>query len=400
MKSLPWNAWLLALVQPFVLSVGALNVFLGGLVGAKLHPNPELSTLPVTALIIGVSLNIFPAAKIQHTFGRKNAFITAAVISSCVAFAAGFAIEHESFWGFTLCTFLLGTQLSYVGQYRFAAIESCNNASQHPTVISIVLVGGIAAAIVGPELLNIGQLIPLHISEYANAYNALAVIECIGAVILFIAMKPIVIKESSDTDGIPRPLSEVLKQPLLWLAIGSGLTAYAVMAFLMTATPLAMQHHGHDIQSAKWVIQSHVMAMYLPSLITPLLIKYLGIYRLIYVGCIAMIACIVAGLLGQSVHSYWWALVLLGIGWNFLFISGTTLLPKTYQTNERFKVQAINDFSITAFQATGSLGAGMVLFTQGWSWMLLASVFPVVTLLLLSVIVNKKCRTTAYSEGR
>lgn len=390
MKSLPWNAWLLALVQPFVLSVGALNVFLGGIVGSQLHPNPDLSTLPVTALIIGVSLNIFPSAKIQHKFGRKNAFITAALISSGVAFAAGLAIEQASFWGFSLCCFLLGTQLAYVGQYRFAAIESCDNASQHPSVISLVLVGGIAAAVVGPELLNVGQLIPIYSSEYANAYSALGMIELVGALILLIGMKPINIKEDSAANGTSRPFSQVLKQPLLWLAIGSGLTAYAVMAFLMTATPLAMQHHGHDIQSAKWVIQSHVMAMYLPSLITPLLIRRIGTYRLIYVGCMVMIGCIAIGLLGQSVHSYWWALVLLGIGWNFLFISGTTLLPGTYQANERFKVQAINDFSITAFQATGSLGAGMVLFTQGWSWMLVASIFPVATLLLLSLVVKKR----------
>ncbi|MCW8328420.1 MFS transporter [Photobacterium sp. SDRW27] len=390
MKPLPWNAWLLAFVQPFVLSVGALNVFLGGIVGAQLHPNPELATLPVTALIIGVSLNIFPAAKIQDKFGRKNAFITAAIISSGVAFAAGLAIEQESFWGFSLCCFLLGTQLAYVGQYRFAAIESCTNASQHPSVISMVLVGGIAAAVVGPELLNVGQFIPFFTSEYANAYSALGLIELVGASILLVGMKPIHIREDSTADESNRPFSEVLKQPLLWLAIGSGLTAYAVMAFLMTATPLAMQHHGHDIQSAKWVIQSHVMAMYLPSLITPLLIRWFGTYRLIYVGCMVMISCIVIGLLGQSVYSYWWALVMLGIGWNFLFISGTTLLPSTYRANERFKVQAINDFSITGFQATGSLGAGMVLFTQGWSWMLVASIFPVVTLLLLSLVVTKR----------
>ena len=390
MKSLPWNAWLLALVQPFVLSVGALSVFLGGIVGAQLQPTLELATLPVTVLIVGVSLNIFPAAKIQHRFGRKNAFIAAALISSCVAFAAGLAIEKGSFWAFSACSFLLGTQLAYVGQYRFAAIESCKNPSQHPSVISLVLVGGIAAAVVGPELLNIGQLIPVFTSEYANAYSALGFIEFIGALILLVGMKPISIKEDGTENGSSRPFSEVLKQPLLWLALGSGLTAYAVMAFLMTATPLAMQHHGHDIQSAKWVIQSHVMAMYLPSLITPLLIRRIGTYRLIYVGCIIMLGCIVIGLLGQSVHSYWWALVLLGIGWNFLFISGTTLLPSTYQPNERFKVQAVNDFSITAFQAAGSLGAGMVLFTQGWSWMLVASIFPVITLLLLSRVVNKR----------
>ncbi|NBI51717.1 MFS transporter [Photobacterium alginatilyticum] len=389
MKSLPWNAGLLALVQPFVLSVGALSVFLGGIVGAQLQPTLELATLPVTVLIIGVSLNIFPAAKIQHRFGRKNAFIAAALISSGVAFAAGIAIEQEAFWAFTACSFLLGTQLAYVSQYRFAAIESCKDPSQHPSVVSLVLVGGIAAAVVGPELLNVGQLVPVFTSEYANAYSALGIIELIGALILLIGMKPISIREDSTTNGSDRPLSQVLKQPLLWLALGAGLTAYAVMAFLMTATPLAMQHHGHDIQSAKWVIQSHVVAMYLPSLITPLIIRRIGTFRLIFVGCMIMLGCIAIGLLGQSVHSYWWALVLLGIGWNFLFISGTTLLPGTYQPNERFRVQAINDFSITAFQAAGSLSAGMVLFTQGWSWMLVASVFPIITLLLLNIVVKK-----------
>ncbi|MBY6196283.1 MFS transporter [Vibrio hangzhouensis] len=389
MRSLPWNAWLLAAVQPFVLSVGALNVFLGGIVGARLHSDPTLATLPVTALIVGVSLNIFPAARIQKKLGRKRAFVLAAIVSSISALFAAWSIETSSFWGFCVSTFLLGTQLAYVGQYRFAAIESCKNPSQHPSVISLVLVGGIAAAWVGPELLNIGQAITVFDSEYARAYAALGVLELIGAAVLAIAMKPLDIKENQSQDGDARDLLTLFKQPLLWLAIGSGLTAYAVMAFLMTATPLAMSGHGHDIQSAKWVIQSHVMAMYLPSLITPVIIKRIGIYKLITLGCAIFLACIAIALLGHSVHHYWWSLVALGVGWNFLFIGGTSLLPQTYKPSERFKVQAVNDFSITAFQASGSLGAGIVLFTQGWSWMLVASLFPITLLLLLNLVIKK-----------
>ncbi|MCJ2377024.1 MFS transporter [Vibrio sp. ZSDZ34] len=390
MKSLPWNAWILACVQPFVLSVGALNVFLGGIVGAELHSNPTFSTLPVTTLIIGVSLNIFPAAKIQSHVGRKNAFVTAAIISSLAAFAAAWAISQNHFWGFAGATFILGTQLSYVGQFRFAAIESCNSATQHASVVSLVLVGGIAAAWVGPELLVWGRALKLFSSDYANAYAALAIMELIGAAILLVALKPIHTPTTSEQAGEARSNKALFSQPLLWLAIGSGLTAYAVMAFLMTATPLSMSDHGHDIHSAKWVIQSHVMAMYLPSLVTPLIIKRIGIYRLTYLGCMIMLACIVIALVGHSVHHYWWALVLLGIGWNFLFIGGTTLLPRTYQPSERFKVQAVNDFSITAFQASGSLTAGIVLFTQGWTWMLLASIWPLFVLFLLNLVVKKR----------
>lgn len=389
MRSLPWNAWLLATVQPFVLSVGALNVFLGGIVGTSLHSDPTLATFPVTALILGVSLNIFPAARIQRKIGRKHAFVIAALVSSVAAFFAAWNIDNGSFWGFSLSTFILGTQLAYVGQYRFAAIESCANPSQHASVISLVLVGGIAAAWVGPELLNLGQFIPMFESDYARAYAALGTLEIVGALILAIAMKPLEIHDSSKDVGEARTLSLLFKQPLLWLAIGSGLTAYAVMAFLMTATPLAMSGHGHDIQSAKWVIQSHVMAMYLPSLITPLIIKRIGLYKLISLGCIIFLACIAIALLGHSVHHYWWALVALGVGWNFLFIGGTTLLPQSYKPSERFKVQAVNDFSITGFQAAGSLGAGFVLYTQGWAWMLIASLFPIALLFTLNLVVKK-----------
>jgi MFS family permease len=390
MKSLPWNAWLLALVQPFVLSVGALNVFLGGIVGAQLHSDPTFATLPVTALIVGVSLNVFPAARVQKKLGRKRAFVLAAIVSSISALGAAWCIEGGSFWGFCASAFLLGTQLAYVGQYRFAAIESCESPAQHPSVISLVLVGGIAAAWVGPELLNLGQAITLFDAEYARAYAALGILELIGAAILAVAMKPLNIQENVTEAGDGRTLSALFQQPMLWLAIGSGLTAYAVMAFLMTATPLAMSGHGHDIQSAKWVIQSHVMAMYLPSLVTPLIIKRIGVYKLITLGCVIFLACIAVALLGHSVHHYWWALVALGVGWNFLFIGGTSLLPQTYKPSERFKVQAVNDFSITAFQASGSLGAGIVLFTQGWTWMLLASLFPVSLLLLLNVVIKKR----------
>ncbi|MGF1749333.1 MFS transporter [Vibrio cionasavignyae] len=389
MKNLPWNAWLLATVQPFVLSVGALNVFLGGIIGAALHDSPAYATLPVTTLILGVSLNVFPAAKVQRLIGRKNAFIIAAIVSSLAAFFASWNIEQGHFWGFTLSTFILGTQLSYVGQYRFAAIESCNSPSQHPSVISLVLVGGIAAAWVGPELLNLGQMVAVFDSEFANAYVALGILEAVGACILAIAMKPLEVRETDSNSGPMRTIPQLFQQPILWLSIGSGLTAYAVMAFLMTATPLAMSEHGHDIQSAKWVIQSHVMAMYLPSLITPLIIKRIGLYRLITVGCVIFLGCIAVGLAGHSVHHYWWALVALGIGWNFLFIGGTSLLPQTYQSHERFKVQAVNDFSITTFQAAGSLGAGIVLFSQGWTWMLVASLFPIALLMLLNFAVKK-----------
>ncbi|MCG7497949.1 MFS transporter [Vibrio sp. Of7-15] len=390
MKQLPWNSWLLALVQPFVLSVGALNVFLGGIIGTELTTNTDFVTLPVTALILGVSLNVFPAANIQKKWGRKTAFVTAATISSLVAFLAGFSIEQESFWGFVGCSFILGTQLAYVGQYRFAAIESCKDASAHPSAISLVLLGGIAAAIVGPELLNLGQFVNIFDSQYANAYVALGVLEIIGALILLFGMKPLQIQEKAETDSEARSLVTIIKQPIFWLALGSGLTAYAVMAFLMTATPLAMQHHGHDIQHAKWVIQSHVVAMYLPSLFTAFFIKHLGLYRLISIGCLIMLACIAVGLTGHSVHSYWWALILLGVGWNFLFVCGTSLLPKVYKASERFKVQATNDFSITAFQASGSLGAGMVLFSQGWEWMLIVSIFPIAILFLTNYVVKKQ----------
>ncbi len=389
-RSLPWNVWLLALVQPFVLSVAAMNVFLGGIIGTQLTDNSEWVTLPVTALILGVSLFIFPSAKIQQQIGRKHAFTLAALLSAIFALFAGYYIEQSSFLGYVISCFLLGTQLSFVGQYRFAAIESCQQNNQHASAVSVVLLGGISAAIVGPELLNIGQFIPLFSDKFANAYVALALIEVIGATLLWLFMKPLAINSEQQDRSPSRPLNLIFKQRLLWLALASGITAYAVMAFLMTATPLAMQHHGHDIQSAKWVIQSHVLAMYLPSLFTALLIRYIGLYRLISLGSLIMLACIGLGLMGHTLHNYWVSLVLLGIGWNFMFICGTTLLAQTYRAGERFKVQAINDFSITAFQASGSLGAGVVLYSKGWEWMLMVSILPVTVLLLANLVIKKE----------
>ncbi|MBL4829811.1 MAG: MFS transporter [Aliivibrio sp.] len=389
-RFLPWNVWLLALIQPFVLSVGAMNVFLGGIIGTQLTDNNEWVTLPVTALIVGVSAFIFPSAKIQQHIGRKHAFTLAALLSAFFALLAGYSIEQSSFFGYVISCFLLGTQLSFVGQYRFAAIESCQHNHQHPSAISVVLLGGISAAIVGPELLNIGHYLPLFTNEFSNAYIALAVIELIGATLLWTFMKPLEINNDLQSNVISRPLTTIFRQKMLWLALASGITAYAVMAFLMTATPLAMQHHGHDIQSAKWVIQSHVLAMYLPSLFTAVLIRYVGLYRLITIGSLIMLTCIGMGLMGHTLHNYWLSLVLLGIGWNFMFICGTTLLAQTYRAGERFKVQAINDFSITAFQASGSLGAGFVLFSKGWEWMLLVSILPVSVLLLANFMMKKQ----------
>ncbi|MEJ2065765.1 MAG: MFS transporter [Reinekea sp.] len=175
----------------------------------------------------------------------------------------------------------------------------------------------------------------------------------------------------------------MLSRPAFILAVAAATIGYGVMSFVMTATPLAMHEMtGHSLESTKWVIQSHIMAMFLPSFITGELIRKWGETRIIFIGLLAYLGTTAFAFSGVEVFHYWWALVLLGVGWNFLFIGGTTLLSKTYTAEEKFSVQAANDMTVFVFQALSSLSAGAILFISGWHGIVIMSLVPTALLLL------------------
>lgn len=385
MNSLPRNVWILTISQALLLSVSSLVVFVGGLVGTKLAPLENLATLPVASIVVGTAVTIPPVTLLMNTIGRRKSFFLIGIFSIFVALFAAYAISISHFYLFCLSTFLLGTMYSCVMQFRFAAMESVPEALI-PKAASMVLVGGIAAAFLGPEIAMLGKDI-LNM-EFAGSFVLLATLFAIGLAFLFWFRNPVA-RGNSDGDN-QRPLKEILTQRLFWVALLSATIGYAVMSFIMTATPVSMHvMDGHSLGHTKWVIQSHIVAMFLPSLVTAWIIRKLGVPKMMILGLIAYLFCIAIAFAGKHFGNYWVSLVLLGVGWNFLFIGATTLLPFTYKPSERFKVQAVNDFVIFGTQAVASLSAGWFIFAVGWEKLLLLTL-PFIVFQLVVVISWKK----------
>ncbi|WP_167618892.1 MFS transporter [Maribellus sediminis] len=370
MKSLPRNVWILAISQALLLSVSSLVVFVGGLVGTNLAPVENLATLPVASIVVGTAATIPPVTLLMNTIGRRRSFFVIGIFSILVAFLAAYAITISSFYLFCLSTFLLGTTYSCVMQFRFAAMESVSE-DLIPKAASMVLIGGIAAAFLGPEIAVFGK--DLTKVEFAGSFMMLAGLFVLGLIFLLAFKNPVF--QEADNKSPQRPLKEIVKQRTFWVALLSATIGYAVMSFIMTATPVSMHvMDGHSLGHTKWVIQSHIIAMFLPSLIAAWVIKKLGIGKMMLAGLIAYLICIAIAFVGNQLGNYWVSLVLLGVGWNFLFIGATTLLPQSYHPSERFKVQALNDFVIFGVQAVASLSAGWFIFAVGWQNLLLLTI--------------------------
>ncbi len=367
MFGLPRNVWLLTVSQALMLSVSSMVVFVGGLVGTQLAPIENLATLPVASIVVGTAVTIPPVTLLMNTIGRRRSFFIIGIYSILVAMLAGYAISISSFYLFCVSTFLFGATYSCVMQFRFASMESVSE-ELIPKAASMVLVGGIAAAFLGPEIAVFGK--DLLKVEFAGSFILLAGL-FITAMIFLTGFRNPIPQETVEADP-QRPLKQIFKQRVFWVSILSATIGYAVMSFIMTATPVSMHvMDGHSLGHTKWVIQSHIVAMFLPSLITAWVIKKLGVSRMMMTGLAAYLVCLIIAFAGKELGNYWISLVLLGIGWNFLFIGATTILPQSYKPSERFKVQAVNDFVIFGTQAVASLSAGWFIFAVGWKMLLL-----------------------------
>jgi MFS family permease len=294
------------------MSTAPVIVLLGGIVGVALAPYPSLSTLPVAMLVVGVALFTVPAALIMRVTGRRLGFMAASLVAALACIAGIYAIHSQSFVLFCSVAFFVGGNMAFVQQYRFAAAESVEPV-RVSRAVSIVLLGGVVAAFLGPELAkNTREMLPIGL--YSGSFASLAVLNLVNCFVLFFLRNPRV-REEVDK-GEERPLRVVVRQPVYLTALMAG------------------------------VIQSHVMAMFIPSLFTGFLISRYGLTRVMLSGIVLMTACVALALVDRLFLHYWAGLVLLGVGWNFLFIGGTTLLTRCYNPAERFKAQAVNDFAV------------------------------------------------------
>lgn len=379
------QVWMLSATQALCMSGSFLFVLLGGIIGSELAPTPGLATLPVSVLIVGLAASVLPAGALIHRIGRRAAFAASAVLASLGCVIAGLAIAAASFWLFCAAALLLGANNSMVMQYRFAAIEYVP-PERATKAIAIVMSGALGAAWLGPEL-AVGAADMVEGAHYAGSFLAGTGLYALATLLL--------VQTPDSTRAVqadlrpPRRLFEIAAQPDFRVAVLAALASYAVMSFIMTATPISMHVLDlHDEVATKSVIQGHLLAMYLPSLASGWIIARLGIRPVIVGGALLMSGCIgIAAFAGHSVLHYAWALVLLGVGWNLMFIAGTTLLTRTYRPHERIQVQTLNDFLVFGSQAIASLLAGLALATVGWGRLNLIAL-PILAAVLLSVAVG------------
>ena len=365
---------MLALAQALS-AAGMMTVFLlGSIVGAGLAPRPELATLPVSLTVVGLAATAIPAALLMERIGRRAAFVASAAVAAVAALVVAWAIVLSSFALLCAATLVLGANLAFQQQHRFAAAESVT-PGRVSHAVSIVMIGTLAAAVVGPQLaLALRDLVPGH--EYAGSFVGVAAL-CAAAALVLTRCDPGRTHARLAEAGAARPLQEVLRQPAYVIAVAAAVTSYAVMSFIMTATPISMHVHDHhsDTQTA-WVIQSHLLAMYAPSLVSGRFIGRIGVRAGMAVGLALMLACVAIASAGHDVMHYWWGLVLLGVGWNLLFVAGTTLLTTSYRPAERYRAQAVNEFAVFGTQALASLLAGPALHLLGWRALNLATLVP------------------------
>lgn len=366
------NLIVLFICQMIFVAGAVLIATVGGVVGHQLATRPSLATLPIALMVVGTASATIPAALIMQRIGRRWGFILAAGIAASGASLCGLALRDQSFWFFCAASGFVGFSLGFSLQFRFAAAESVS-VDRVSHAVSFILLGSIAGAFIVPELIAQSTAADAD-SPYALAFNSLIAMYATGGILLLSLKSPDVAIEDDATSGAPRPMGEVVRQPLFVTAVLAAVVGQGVMTYVMTATPISMSvENDFSIQTTSEVIRAHVIAMYLPSLITPFLISRLGLPRMMLLGALAMSVSISIGLAGHHLMHYRSALVLLGIGWNFLFVAGTAQLVQTYRTSERFRAQAVNDFSVYAISAGASLLAGTVLFNFGWIMVMLSS---------------------------
>lgn len=400
------NVRLYLLCQALGASSAPINIALGGIVGSKLlGPDKSLATAPVTAYNIGVAIGALYANWVMKRFGRKRGFILGTIIGVIGLVLTGLAITVEHFWYFCGALTINGIASGFVQQYRFAAADRGTKEFK-PKAISIIMLGGVAAAIIGPQIVIYASGLAMPYSSAFYMATSLFILSFVA--LLFLNPSNLGNQQAVSSEYTGRPLSAIVMQPRFLVAVFCGTSAYGLMSFVMTGAPLAMQHHGHSEVHATLGIQWHVMAMFAPSFITGHLIARFGKEAIVSVGLIILIACGIVALAGLDLLHFWGSLILLGLGWNFGFIGATSMVTDTYEPEEKNKAQGANDFIIFGSVAFASLMSGQALNAYGWdflNWI----IFPVSGLALISLfwlryqtskLSQKSCNMVSNSRNR
>lgn len=359
---------------PIIISVG-------GMVGQLLSSDPTASTLPVSLYQLGMALSTLPAAWLMQRYGRRLAYVLGALLGVLSGVMAAQGIVQSNFVLFCLGTSLAGFYAACVQSYRFAAVETAVEASGQARAISTIMVGGLLAAIIGPQVV-IWTRDALPMAPFAGSFYGQAALALLALPLLATLRLPPAPPTTAHTSGDARPLSEIVRTPQFIVACAAGVTSYGLMAFLMTATPMAMVACGLSVGEAALGVQWHVLAMFAPSFFTGRLIARFGKTRITALGLVLIALSGGIALMGLELLQFWGALIVLGVGWNFGFIGATALLTESYRPAERAEVQAVNDFVMFGAVALASFGSGHLLHTAGWN-AINAGMLPLIAAVLL-----------------
>nr|MBP6042626.1 MFS transporter [Comamonas sp.] len=329
-----------------------------------LSSNPTATTLPVSIYQLGLALSTLPAAWLMQRLGRRWAYVLGAVLGVVSGIIAAQGIAQSDFVTFCIGTALAGFYAACVQSYRFAAADAVGAPHLQAKAISRIMVGGLIAAIIGPQVV-IWTRDALPATPFAGSFYSQAALAALALPILLLLRLPAPQKQAIV--GTARPLKAIAATPQFIEAAAAGVVSYGLMAFLMTAAPMAMVGCGHSVGEAALGIQWHVLAMFGPSFFTGRLIGRFGQRKITALGLVMIAASGLLALMGEGLSEFWGSLILLGVGWNFGFIGATAMLTACYTPAERTKVQALNDFLVFGTVAIASFGSGQLLHSVGWS---------------------------------
>ncbi len=356
------NAFVLAVAQALYGSTTTALVVTAGLIGSQLAPNAFWATMPMTAMIVGTALTTYPQSLLMRRIGRRTGFILAALVGSAGALTGATGIFLRRFELVLLGALLIGVYQASSSYYRFAAADLASPAFRGKA-ISWVMTGGIISALLGSVMVmyTVDLFAPV---TFAGTWVTMACLAALATLVLAFVDIP---KQDAAITASGRPLGQIASQPAYIVAAGVAMVSYGIMVLVMTATPVAMLGCGFSVQDSSWVIQWHALAMYVPSFFTGAVITRIGASRTSIIGMVMLVLAAVAGLLGIHFENFAVGLVLLGIGWNFGYIGGTTLLTNTYEPLERNKAQGLNDLLVFGTTTITSLSAGALMAGAGWN---------------------------------
>jgi MFS family permease len=353
---------LLASAQALFQTLSIMVLTASGVVGLQLAADKRLATLPIAMMLVGAAATMIPAALLMRRYGRKAGFLLGATLGCAAGVTAAAAVYRHDFWLFTMGSVLVGGYAGFAQYYRFAAADIASDAFRS-RAISWVVAGGVVAAVIGPNLVRVTQ--QWGATPFVATYLAMTALS-LGAlfVISRLSLPPLV---TSHAEGVARPLWIIVRQPVYITALIGSTVGFAVMTMVMTATPIAMLMCSHTMSDSTTVIQWHVLGMYVPSFFTGALIRRFGVLTVMGSGIALLAGHVAIALSGIEFLHFLSGLTLLGVGWNFLFIGGTSLLTESYRPAERAKAQATHDFLMFAVVSIGSFSAGGLLNSWGWN---------------------------------